>query len=70
MFTESFEFLLGLENTCYGSATEITEQKHNTTGKLKSPLARILKLHGTSGGKVLNLKLTRFYFFKETKAYS
>ena len=34
--------------------------KHNTTSKwkIKSPLARILKLHGTCVRKVFNSKLT------------
>ena len=45
--------------------------KHNVANQ-QIEIARgpNLKLHGTCDGKVLNLKLTRIYFFKENKTYS
>ena len=47
-----------------------TRVKDNRSGKLKSPVARILKLHGTCDREVLNFKLTGFYFLKENQTWS
>ena len=53
-------FLLGLENMLwFRKGNHQARLKHNTRGKFNSPVIRILKLHGTCNGKVLNLKLKR-----------
>ena len=43
------------------------EAKAYKSGKLKSPVARIVKFHGTCDRKVLNLKLIRLYFLSENQ---
>ena len=47
-----------------------TKVKDNRSGKLKSPVARILKLHGTCDRGVLNFKLMGFYFLEENQTQS
>ena len=56
MFIRMFEIILGLENMLllFSKGNHRARLKHNTSGKLKSPVA---------GSKVWNLKLTRLYFF-------
>ena len=61
MLTNDSSFSLGLENMLWFSKWN---QKRGTSDKLKSPVARNLKLQGTCATEV---KLRRFYFVNENQ---